>query len=134
MEKLESIIQIEILNYLSRVPNSIVIRNNNAPLYDRKRECYRKPSRLYCPNGISDITFYYSGKAYAIEVKTEKEYKFVVKHYDRLLNGFAKTKKDVHIQNQILFIESVKRTGNAGFFTCSLDDCINKMGKDFKKN
>lgn len=79
-------------------------------------EFYRK--------GMSDIIFLYKGKSFAFEVKTEKEYKWVVKHRDRLrksARNLLTKKRDIHVREQIDFIEGFKHSGNYGDFVCNFE-------------
>lgn len=124
----EAKIQHDILETLYKIPQSKVLRYNSVPVYDEKLKTYRKQSHKWNPDGVSDILFFWSGKAFAIEVKKESEYRWLRCNYDRLLSVVPKVKKDIHFKNQIVFILDFIKSGNRGFFTYSVDHCLKKIG------
>lgn len=130
----ESIAQREILETLYQIPKSIVLRNNNTPIFDPKLEKFRKFNSKFQPPGVSDIFFIFKGKFWAIEVKTFESYKYLMNHYDEVRNGFfshksrnSTEKKKARLQAQINFIENVKRASGGGFFTFGVEDCREKL-------
>lgn len=130
----ESEIQREILEILYKIPNSIVLRNNNSPIYDPKTDRFRKLNRRFQPYGVPDIFFFYDKKTYGIEVKTPKEYKYLINNFDEIKNGFyshkstnSTEKKKARMQAQILFLERMESVGHIGFFTCNARECLLKI-------
>lgn len=69
-EPSEQEIQNQILDYLT-LKGYTCWRQNSSGIYDQKLGRYRKLSR-YAVSGISDIIVLSDGRAYFIEVKTEK--------------------------------------------------------------
>jgi len=121
----ESVIQASIVAYLKTIKLAYVLNVTTAGIYDPKTKRFRTNKNQ---KGTSDILFFNKAKCTAIEVKTEKEYKFVMKHYERLKNiRLCKTLRDKHLHDQILFIEGLKKTGNHGFFTFSIYDTKMKL-------
>lgn len=126
----ESIIQKSIIQYLKLIKLGYVLSVTTAGVYDPRTKKFRTNTNQ---KGTSDILFWHKGTCIAIEVKTEKEYKFVTKHRIRLsVARTCITKRDKHLHDQILFIEGLKRTGNHGFFTDSITDTKNKLIEIFK--
>ena len=124
----ETPIQQGILKYLCIYTDGKWIRYNNASIYNPKLGKYIKPNKMFQPDGVSDIVGWWRGKGYSIEVKTREEYLWLMKNYERLKNGIAKGKKETHFKDQIMHIEIVKKTGNIGFFTYSLEHCLDTLG------
>lgn len=74
--------------------------------------------------GASDlIGLWKDGRFLSIEVKTKKEYDYVMKHYKRLKASKKvirkPTSKDDHLIEQIRWIEMVRKLGGLGFFSYS---------------
>ncbi len=124
----ETSIQSAILDFLNENTNGRFIRFANYPRYDRKTDTYFRQNNKHVPNGVSDIIGWWNSNGVVIEVKVPSEYKWLMKRYEMLRTTYVTSKKDVHAQNQIRFIEHVKSTGNLGFFTFSLDHVIKTMG------
>ena len=126
-EKSESTIQSEILNYLFL--KGLVFRYNNTPVFDPKLKRFRKINAKFQPYGLSDIFFFQNNISYAIEVKKVSEYKYLMKNYDDIRNGFyshksknSTEKKKARLQSQILFLEDFREhSGGVGEFVCSLE-------------
>jgi len=114
-------IETMILDYLAALPGCDARKNESVGVFDPTKRTFRKSHSKYRINGVSDILGYYKNKSFAIEVKTESEYKFVMKHYDRIKNGGLNTKRDRRLFDQISFIEMVKNHDQIGFFACSVD-------------
>lgn len=126
----ESVIQASIVAYLKTIKLGYVLNVTTAGIYDPKTKKFRTNKNQ---KGTSDILFFNRGKCTAIEVKIKKEYDFVMKHYDRLKNiKLCRTARDHHLHDQILFIEGLKRSGNAGFFSFSIHDTKMKLIQDMK--
>lgn len=116
-------IQNSILDYLQFVPGRFW-QNDNTGIYDPVRGIYLTPNKKYKPDGVSDILGYYkSGRFTAIEVKDPEDYKYLMKNYEKLKSSlwYPDEKRQLHLQNQILFIEDVVKKGGIGFFACSID-------------
>lgn len=96
-----------------------------AGYYDVKRKIFRKQVSKFARNGVSDISGLLPGKGLFIEVKSEKDYRYIMKHYEELKNYFGSCEKKNHFKEQIQFIEDVKTSGNIGFFADSVA-CVEK--------
>jgi len=121
----ESVIQASIISYLKTIKLAYVLNVSTTGVYDPSKKQFRSNKNQ---KGCSDILFFWKSTCVAIEVKTRLEYRFVNKHYDRLMKLYlCKTKRDRHLHDQILFIEGLKRSGNKGFFTDSIDDTKKKL-------
>jgi len=121
----ESVIQASIVAYLKTIKLGYVLNVSTTGIFDPIKKQFRTNKNQ---KGTSDILFFNRGKCTAIEVKTAIEYKFVMKHYERLKNiSLCKTSRDKHLHDQILFIEGLKRSGNAGFFSFSIHDTKMKL-------
>ena len=130
----ESIVQKEILETLYKIPDSKVLRINNTPIFDPKLNRFRKSNNRFQPDGISDIFFFYKGQVFFIEVKTPKEFKYLMRNYDEIKNGNWKLRsgnstveKKRRLQNQIIFIDEMTKLGFKGFFTCDSRDTLEKV-------
>ena len=121
----ESVIQTSIIKYLKLIKPGYVLSVSTTGIFDSKTKKFRTNKNQ---KGTSDILYFFKSRCIAIEVKTLIEYKFVMKHYERLKNiNLCKTKRDKHLHDQILFIEGLKKTGNHGFFTYSALDTRLKL-------
>lgn len=121
----ETAIQSSIVDALKKMPYSVVIRINNIGIFDDKKKIRRKSVN---PQGISDLLYIFKGRSVFIEVKSEKEYKYIKKNYDKIKNGLWPVKsRNQHYKNQILFIEKSSEKGIPGFFTSTIDDTMKKL-------
>ena len=110
-------------------------QNTGMAVYQDKYKGERRVS--YGTKGSSDFGCIAGGNRskgipgtyVAIETKTPKEHAFLVKHYDRIKAGRCKTKRDLHLFDQITFIEKVKAHGGEGFFVSSLYDLVEEFRK-----
>jgi len=128
----EGLIKQSIKSYLERVLKGFVVSISTTGIYDEKKGRFRSNKTQV---GTSDLLYFIAGTCIGIEVKTEKEYKFVSKHYERLSDPFkCKTKRDKHLHDQIIFINHLKSTGNHGFFTYSIFDTQTKLSKILSRN
>lgn len=129
---LEKDIQKGIIAYLKTIKTGYVLRISTTGIYDPKTKRMRTNQNQ---KGCSDILFFFRGKCTAIEVKTISEYRFVMKHYDRLRDiGKCRTKRDRHLHEQIMFIEGLKKSGNSGFFACSIEGVKEELGLTCARN
>jgi|GEM_PF-6591616 len=117
----ESDIERGILDFLSYFPMSEVIKTAPSGFFDGG--VMKKHRSPYVKKGLADIFFWYNSMFYAFEVKSEPEYKYVMKRYQWLLKQVPSTlnKKQKHLLDQILFLEGVKTAGFVGEFVCSVD-------------
>ena len=101
---------------------------------------YRKPSKLFCMKGISDILGVIKNKNgcgifVSIEVKTPISYKHVLIVQQKVLTvGDLKlfkpqSKAEHHIYNQILFLSEIKKNGGLGFFTYGAEHTLKKLNE-----
>ena len=100
-------------------------QNNGMAVYQDKNRGERKVR--YGTAGASDIGALHKGRFIAIEIKRVKEHEYIKKHYNRILSGNIKSKKDAHISNQIMFIEKVIDRGGIGFFASDVSHVINEL-------
>ena len=56
------------------------------------------------------------GRFGAIEMKRDKDYQFIMKHYERLLNEQQNNSTYLHYQDQIRFVEMINANGGLAFF------------------
>ncbi len=126
----ETDIQAMVLNYFRRI-GVMAWRNNNTAVYDPKIKRFRRFTGLRGVGDIIGITR--EARFVSIEVKTEKEYKYIKKHYDRLKNDFhaSHEKRKIHFQEQILFIEEIKKRGGCACFASGIDHVFCLLFKVF---
>ena len=76
-----------------------------------------------------DIFFLYQGIFYALEVKTEKEFNYIHKHWNKLKADYPlKTKGNrKHYAEQILTVEKINKSGGVSMFVCSVEQVKNLM-------
>jgi len=68
-----------------------------------------------------------SGRWLAIEVKRESDYKFIMKHYDRMRTYVGPNKKYQRFARQINFIEMIKAHGGLAFFACGWQEAKDRL-------
>lgn len=107
-------------------------RNNNVGVFDKAKNIYRKPSSQFAPKGVSDILGVHKGKFVAIEVKSEKQFAYVERLIERTSERgirlyLPKSKNEVHLIEQIVFLENIKKQGGIGFFTYSVTHALAKL-------
>lgn len=124
---LEKHIESGILDYLNFAQKFVCYKNINIGVFDKTVGAYRKARNKYAPVGVSDIYGNYSGRALFIEVKTEDEYAYLMKHYFEIRSYMGVNKKKNHLKNQIKFIEDNKCNGAIAFFTYSIKDTKTKL-------
>lgn len=90
----------------------------NQGTFDPIKKAYRGNRSKFKRDGLPDIMCFYLGKVVYFEVKKPEEYKYIVKHYDRLRKGLVKSK--IKVTNQINFHEQVIKRGQYAFFTDSI--------------
>lgn len=122
----ESSIEEAILVYLNYVVGAFAWKNPTAGYYDSKIGKFRKQKSKFAINGGSDILLSYKN-VQAIEVKTPKEYAYLMKHYEELRNYIGPCKKKNHLRDQIFFIEQINKTGNVAFFADSVERVREKL-------
>lgn len=125
----ESQIQSQIIDYLRAKGIRADRQNVGASQYTDKNNVTRFVK--FGDKGMSDILGCIppEGKFLACEVKSEKQYNYVMKNYDRIKRGQIKTKRDMHLSNQIQYIEDIKRIGGVGLFAC----CIENVEDELKR-
>lgn len=121
MKLSEKQIETQNLTYLNMCRGFLCYKLNNTGIYDPKLKDFRKVQNKFIPKGPSDIFGTYYSRSVYIEVKTPKEYAYLIKHYEELRKYVGKSKAKNHLKDQIRFIESNSALGCIAFFTCSLD-------------
>lgn len=126
----------QILEGLNQLPMASFNRINNVPTWNKKTQSYNRPSR-FAPKGMSDICGCYKypndkhATYVAIEVKTPLEYNWVLQFYNRIKNNIdtytPQTEKEKHVLNQIKYINHKIACDGIGFFTYSLEHCLDQL-------
>lgn len=120
-----------ILEFLERAPGCLFYKNNNVGVYDTQKGIFRKNNSRFIPDGASDLYgSFYSISAY-IEVKTPKEYAYIMKNYASLRDYFGDCKKKSRYRDQIFFLESNQSMGNIAFFAESIERVKEELGKAY---
>jgi penicillin-binding protein-related factor A (putative recombinase) len=110
---LEKTIETAILIYLNFLPECFAWKNNSTGVFDPVKKKYRNNKNKFVINGVSDILGIYKGKLLAIEVK--------------------RLKSDKPSEDQVKFLERVKKLGGISGVARSIDDAkkiINDGGID----
>ena len=100
---------------------------NVKGFFDTNKGFFRKSNHVYDIRGQSDILgILPDGKLLAIEVKTEKEAKFITKNMEKLktLVGITANKKNCHYHEQIDFLDQIKQHNGISCIACCLDDVL----------
>ncbi len=96
--------------------------NKTVGIFDPVKKIYRKPKQEGSAKGSPDILGVgLNGRSLGIEVKDEKEYAYIMRHYEMLRDHVHSCKKKIHYQEQILFIERLRREGGVAFFTDGIE-------------
>lgn len=98
---------------------------NVKGFYDTNKGFFRKSNHIYELKGQSDIMCVLpDGRFMAIEVKTMKEKEYVMKHFDELreLRGVCTNKRNCHLYDQIVFLESIEKRNGVACFACCIED------------
>ncbi len=116
----ESIGQSLIIRFLlsQQKPFKLVRLYNSVP-YSKKLGRYIRRSNSLVPKGLPDLVYFYKGKTFFFEVKTEKASRFIVKNYNRILEGKGKIYE--HIYNQIVFREDLIKIGITCEFVATVE-------------
>ena len=101
--------------------------NRIAPSGFFKNGAMRKHKSKFIKKGVSDIQFMYQGKFYVFEVKTPKEYKFVMKNIAEISRTprVLLYEKKAHLKDQFDYITGIRNNGGIGDFVCSVDQVKN---------
>lgn len=127
----EKEIENTILEFLERSPGCLFYKNNNGGVYDTQKAIFRKNQSRFIPNGASDLYGSFYSIASFTEVKTPKEYTYIMKNYGRLKGYFGDCKKQSRYRDQIFFIETNRSQGNIAFFAESVDRVKEELGKAY---
>jgi len=116
----ESQIEETILEYLSYL-GGFSCKIPNAGFFDGAKMVKHRSKHVI--NGISDVFLWLNGVFYCFEVKRPSEYKYVMKHYEKIKNSPVDllNKKQKHLNEQIWFIENIRKQGFVGEFVCSVE-------------
>lgn len=118
-------IEEQILYYLNFKRRISAWKNPTGGYFDSRKGIFRKQVSKFARNGISDIIGLAPGRGLFIEVKAEKAYRYLMKHYEELKNYRGTCSKKNHLKEQILFIEEAQASGNVAFFADSVS-CVEK--------
>lgn len=120
----ESDIEESILIYLDSIgsvvwkiaPSGFVMKDNRGVRMRMHKSPYARRKTL-------DIFCLYKGKFIAIEVKTEKVYKYIIKHWDKLKREYPLMKKGQrkHYAQQVFTVEKINNNGGYAMFACSVE-------------
>jgi len=108
-----------ICKWLSFFNDGKVYKIAPSGFFNGKR--FVKHRNKFILNGHPDVVFHYQGRVFYFEVKKPSELKYLMKHYVSIKNGINLNKKKLHLQEQILFVEDLRRVGHVAEFVCSLD-------------
>lgn len=114
-----------ILEYLEK-RSPVALKVPSVGYFDAKVGRYRKQVSKFVRKGISDVFYLEGGEFYVFEVKSDTEHKYIKKHLDDIMksHGIGLNKKRMHIYEQALFIEDVKREGGFGGFVSTVEDVM----------
>jgi hypothetical protein len=118
MKEIEKKVENEILFYLDS-RGLFPIKLENQGTFDPVKKIYRGNRSKYKRKGMSDIYFTYYGKPVFIEVKTPKNFKYIVKHYEELENGLIPSQS--RITDQINFMKEIEKRGGFAYFCDSAE-------------
>jgi len=120
LEKSEKMIQAEISDYLIGLRVKWKRKNVGVGTYIDK---YGKERKVYFgTKGESDLEVLVPGYQISLEVKTVSAHLYIKRNIDKLLSGEMKmNKKNIHILEQIVYIEGVRTAGHIGEFVSSVD-------------
>jgi Holliday junction resolvase len=122
------------MEYLNKMKIGSFERVSNLPAYDKRINSYRRPSK-YSKKGMCDIIGCLDGRFIGIEVKTRREFEWVLRFWIRVkrsdsIDKFKPTnKKEDHVLNQIKYIADKNSNGAFCFFTYSLEHTLKKLGE-----
>jgi hypothetical protein len=91
----------------------------NQGTFDPIKKVYRGNRSRFKRKGMSDILFFYMGKAVFIEVKTPKTFSYIQKHFEKLESGFVQSQS--RITDQIRFQKEIEKRGNFAYFCDSIE-------------
>ena len=128
----EKDIQKTVMAFLDTLRDGYFWENFSTGIPDKDKETGRRFTRNLPARSrkVPDILGILKGRGCAIEMKSPDEYKFLIKHYDRLKIGPLKTKRDKHLAGQIDFIETYRAKGGLAGFACSLEQVKDILGVD----
>jgi len=122
----EKEIEFSILSYLDTLGGyPMKINLGGRPIQNKEGRMLLIPFKnAFTPKGMADILFIYEGCAFAFEVKTAAQVKFIKNSYQRLAEGgfSAANKSYKRLQEQILFIEKFKSSGGYGGFVSTIEE------------
>lgn len=133
----ENDIQNAILEYLTSNKIGSFERSSNHALWDERFGGYRRPNK-YARKGVPDVLGCLNGRFIGVEIKTESEFKWALKFWNRLrdemvIDDYVPTsKKEAHVLNQIRYIVDKNRNGAHCFFTYSVEHTIEKLKELYK--
>jgi len=124
----ESDIEESILIYLDSIPNTIVrkIAPSGYLIKDRRGTRMIQHKSPFTRRKMLDIFFLYRGLYFELEVKTEKEFIYINKHWNKLKKEYLTSKgKRKHYAQQIFTIENINRCGGVSMFVYSVEQVKN---------
>lgn len=133
----EKIIENQILTSFNNVyPKKFsLFKTNNTGIWDTEKKIFRKNKSRFIPMGRPDIDgwVHSSGPGHDftlpvyIEVKTEKIYNYIIKHWAELKNYYGSDKDKNRYKSQIIFLSRAIDDGCIAFFTHSLEHAKKTM-------
>jgi len=111
-----------ICSYLNYKADGYAIRIAPSGFFKDGR--MRKHRSKYIIKGVSDILYWSKGFFFAFEVKTPTAHKYIKKHGERLrgLSPVKLNKGQIHIVEQIRFLEAIRQQGFVAEFVSSIED------------
>ncbi len=127
MKVTEEMITEQICTYLSFTRGQL---NRIAPSGFFKNGVMRKHKSKFIKKGVSDILYLSSGTFYAFEVKTPGEYKYILKHLEKIRATIPSqlNEKQLHIWEQEEYLQGIRVNGGVGSFVCSLGQVRTILG------
>jgi hypothetical protein len=114
----EKQIESQILDWLNLQPGIFAFKVNTTGVYDTARKCFRTIKNPHIHKGTSDIIGCKNGRFFAIEVKTPKAHKKIIKSVP---GSFIPSSHEV---NQAQFLCRIMKKGGFAMFASSLDKVI----------
>ena len=102
-----------ILDWLNTMRNCFAFKINTTGVYDPRKKVFRKNNGKHIHRGTCDILGEYDGKFFGIEVKA----------------GYNKPSDD-----QIIFMNLIKRGGGVAFWTNDFDKCKEAFAVHFPES
>ncbi len=127
----EKKIENSILNYaMTHLSKDVLLMKiNNAGIWDNERKCYRKPNSIHIKKGTPDLFGCVSdGRMLMVEVKTPKTILPIYKYHKAVLEGgkYPATITPT-IEAQIKLLHEYSKMGAIAFFVDSIETFLDNL-------